>query len=102
MSVIAILKTLLLEIYQMSGDINKDLFSDFSQKIFKGYILGFANFFKNLKILVSKFVWAYGPITLWQIDGETMETVTDFNFGAPKSLQMVTAAMKLKYAYSLE
>ena len=45
MSVIAILKTLLLEIYQMSGDINKDLFSDFSQKIFKGYILGFANFF---------------------------------------------------------
>ena len=41
------------------------------------------------------------PITSWQIDGETMETVTDFSW-APKSLQMVTAAMKLKDAYSLE
>ena len=40
-------------------------------------------------------IMASGPVTLWQIDGETMETVTDFNFGAPKSLQMVTAAMKL-------
>ena len=45
---------------------------------------------------------ASGPITSWQIDGETMETVTDFILGAPKSLQMVTAAMKLKDAYSLE
>ena len=45
---------------------------------------------------------ASGPMTSWQIDGETMETVTDFNFGAPKSLQMVIAAMKLKGAYSLE
>ena len=43
-----------------------------------------------------------GPITSWQIDGETMETVTDFIFGAPKSLLMVTAAMKLKHACSLE
>ena len=43
-----------------------------------------------------------GPITWWQIDGETMETVSDFSFWAPKSLQMVTAAMKLKDAYSLE
>ena len=43
-----------------------------------------------------------GPITSWQIDGETVETVTDFIFGAPKSLQMVTAAMKLKDACSLE
>ena len=42
------------------------------------------------------------PITSWQIDGETMETVIDFIFWAPKSLQMVTAAMKLKDAYSLE
>ena len=42
------------------------------------------------------------PITSWQIDGETVETVTDFNFLAPKSLQMVTVAMKLKDAYSLE
>ena len=47
-------------------------------------------------------IMASGPITLWQIDGETMETVTDFIFGAPKSLQMVTAAMKLKDPCSLE
>ena len=48
-------------------------------------------------------IMAYGPITLWQIDGETVETVSDFMFlGAPKSLQMVIAAMKLKDAYSLE
>ena len=42
------------------------------------------------------------PITSWEIDGETVETVSGFIFGAPKSLQMVTAAMKLKDAYSLE
>ena len=47
-------------------------------------------------------IMASGPITSWQIDGETMETVTDFILGAPKSLQMMTAAMKLKYTYSLE
>ena len=45
---------------------------------------------------------AFGPIASGQIDGENVETVTDFNFLAPKSLQMVTAAMKLKDAYSLE
>ena len=45
---------------------------------------------------------ASGPITSWQIDGETIETVRDFILGAPKSLQMVTAAMKLKDTYSLE
>ena len=45
---------------------------------------------------------ASGPITSWQIDGKTMETVTGFISWAPKSLQMVTAAMKLKDAYSLE
>ena len=45
---------------------------------------------------------ASGPITSWQIDGETVETVTDFTFWTPKSLQMVIAAMKLKDAYSLE
>ena len=46
---------------------------------------------------------ASGPITPWEIDGETVETVSDFIFGgAPKSLQMVTAAMKLKDAYCLE
>ena len=45
---------------------------------------------------------ASGPITLWQIDRETVETVSDFNFWAPESLQMVTATMKLKDTYSLE
>ena len=47
-------------------------------------------------------IMASGPITPWEIDGETVETVWDFTFWAPKSLQMVTAAMKLKDAYSLE
>ena len=48
-------------------------------------------------------IMASGPITSWEIDGETVETVSDFIFGAPKSLQMVTAAMKLKEsACSLE
>jgi len=45
---------------------------------------------------------ASGPITSWEIDGETVETVSDFILGAPKSLQMVTVAMKLKDASSLE
>ena len=45
---------------------------------------------------------ASGPITSWEIDGETVETVSDFIFWAPKSLQMVIAAMKLKDAYCLE
>ena len=47
-------------------------------------------------------IMASGPIASWEIDGETVETVSDFIFGAPKSLQMVTAAMKLKDASSLE
>ena len=47
-------------------------------------------------------IMASGPITSWQIDGETMETVKDFLFLGSKSLQMVTAAMKLRDAYSLE
>ena len=47
-------------------------------------------------------ITASGPIISWQIDGGTMETVSDFIFGAPKSLQMVIAAMKLEDAYSLE
>ena len=47
-------------------------------------------------------IMASGPITSWQIDGETVETVSDFIFWAPKSLLMVTVAMKLKDAYSLE
>ena len=45
---------------------------------------------------------ASGPITPWEIDGETVETVSDFIFWAPKSLQMVTAAVKLKDTYTLE
>ena len=57
----------------------------------------------DLKLSIQKTkIMASGPITSWQIDGETMETVTDFIFLAPKSLQMETAAMKLKDAYSLE
>ena len=55
----------------------------------------------NLNIQNTKIV-ASGPITSWQIDGETVETVADIIFLASKSLQMVTAAMKLKDAYSLE
>ena len=51
---------------------------------------------QKTKIMVSS------PVTSWQIDGETVETVADFIFWAPKSLQMVTTAMKLKDAYSLE
>ena len=47
-------------------------------------------------------IMASGPITSWQIDGKTMETVTDFILGDPKSLQMVTAAMKLKDTFSME
>ena len=47
-------------------------------------------------------IMASGPITSWHVDGETVETVSDFIFWAPKSLQMVIAAMKLKDAYSLE
>ena len=57
----------------------------------------------GLKLNIQKTkIMASGPITSWQIDGKTMETVTDFILGAPKSLQMVTAAMKLKDTCSLE
>ena len=58
----------------------------------------------GLKLNIQKTkIIASGPITSWEIDGETVETVSDFIFfGTPKSLQMVTAAMKLKDAYSLE
>ena len=57
----------------------------------------------GLKLNIQKTkIMASGPITSWQIDGETVETVAGFILGPPKSLQMVTAAMKLKDAYSLE
>ena len=55
----------------------------------------------DLKLNIQKTnIMASGPITSWEIDGETMETVSDFIFSGPKSLQMVIAAMKLKDAYS--
>ena len=57
----------------------------------------------GLKLNIQKTkIMASGPITSWKIDGETVETVSDFIFWAPKSLRMVIAAMKLKDAYSLE
>ena len=57
----------------------------------------------DLKLNIQKTkIMTSGPITSWQIDGEAMETVSDFIFGAPKSLQMVTAAMELKDSCSLE
>ena len=57
----------------------------------------------GIKLNIQKTkIMASGPITSWEIDGETVETVSDFTFGAPKSLQMVTTAMKLKDTYSLE
>ena len=57
----------------------------------------------GLKLNIQKTkIMASGPITSWEIDGERVETVSDFILGAPKSLQMVIAAMKLKDAYSLE
>ena len=57
----------------------------------------------GLKLNIQKTkIMASGPITSWEINGETVETVSDFIFGGPKSLQMVTEAMKLKDAYSLE
>ena len=57
----------------------------------------------GLKLNIQKIkITASGPITSWELDGETVETVSDFIFWSPKSLQMVTAAMKLKDTYSLE
>ena len=57
----------------------------------------------GLKLNIQKTkIMASGPITSWEIDGETVETVADFTFWGSKSLQMVAAAMKLKDAYSLE
>ena len=57
----------------------------------------------GLKLNIQKTkIMEFGPTTSWEIDGETVETVSDFIFGAPKSLQIVTVAMKLKDTYSLE
>ena len=65
-------------------------------KVESGLKFGLKLNFQKTKIMAS------GPITSWEMNGETVETVSDFILGAPKSLQMVTAAMKLKDAYSLE
>ena len=57
----------------------------------------------GLKLNIQKMkIMSSGPITSWEIDGEAVDTVSDFIFGAPESLEMVTAAMKLKDTYSLE
>ena len=57
----------------------------------------------SLKLIIQETkIMASSPITSWEIDGETVETVSDFILGAPKSLQMVIAAMKLKDAYCLQ
>ena len=57
----------------------------------------------GLKLNIQKMkIMAFSPITSWEIDGEIVEAVSDFILGAPKSLQMVIAAVKLKDAYSLE
>ena len=57
----------------------------------------------GLKLNIQKTkIMAFGTVTSWEIDGEALETVADFILGAPKSVQMVTAAMKLKDVYSLE
>ena len=76
-----------------------------SEKELKSLLMKVEEESKNvgLKLNIQKTkIMASGPITSWEIDGETVETVADFIFWAPKSLQMVTAAMKLKDAYSLE
>ena len=65
-------------------------------KVESGLKFGLKLNFQKTKIMAS------GPITSWEMNGETVETVSDFILGAPKSLQMVTAAMKLKDAYSLK
>ena len=62
----------------------------------------FPAFVSRLLNIQKTKIMASGPITSWEMDGKTVETVSDFIFWAPKSLQMVTAAMKLKGAYSLE
>ena len=76
-----------------------------SEKELKSFLMKVKEESENvgLKVNIQKTkIMASGPITSWEIDGETMETASDFIFWVPKSLQMVIAAMKLKDAYSLE
>ena len=75
---------------------SKEELKSLLMKVKESQKVGLKLTFRKLKLSAS------GPITSWQIDGETVETVSDFIFWASKSLQMVTAAMKLKDAYSLE
>ena len=75
---------------------SKEELKSLLMKVKESQKVGLKLTFRKLKLIAS------GPITSWQIDGETVETVSDFIFWAPKSLQMVTAALKLKDAYSLE
>ena len=95
----------------MQGDINNLRYADDttlkaeSEKELKSLLIKVKEESEKvgLKLNIQKIkIMAYGPITSWQIDGETMETVSDFIFLAPKSLQMLTSAMKLKDACSLE
>ena len=74
-----------------------------SEEELKGLLVKVESEKVGLQLNIQKTkIMASGTITSWEIDGETVETVSDFIFWAPKSLQMVTAAMKLKDAYSLE
>ena len=74
-----------------------------SEEELKSLLMKVENEKVGLKLDIQKMkIMASGPITSWKIDGETVETVSDLFWGASKSLQMVTAAMKLKDAYSLE
>ena len=82
---------------QMTPPLNEEELKNFLMKMkVESEKVGLKFNIQKTKIMVS------GPITSWQIDGETVETVSDFFFLAPKSLQMVIAAMKLKDFYSLE
>ena len=80
----------------LMGDSEKELKSLLMKVKVESEKVGLKLYTQKTKIMAS------GPITSWEIDGETVETVLDFIFWAPKSLQMVIAAMKLKDAYSLE
>ena len=75
---------------------SKEELKSLLMKVKESQKVGLKLTFRKLKLIAS------GPITSWQIDGETVETVSDFIFWAPKSLQMVTAALKLKDTCSLE
>ena len=75
---------------------SKEELKSLLMKVKESQKVGLKLTFRKLMLIAS------GPITSWQIDGETVETVSDFIFWAPKSLQMVTAALKLKDTCSLE